>query len=157
MEKKIVSILFVAGAMILAIIFILISSIRDLTSLENILLQFLILSLGLVGSYIWGRQSAKDAAKELIRPHARSAFRRVLSLYGSLSRLAYAIERARSTNHNDQVNVVVLDTLEAIVTEQIVTVNDALMDWRDIVPAEEITEDVNELRWQRGDGEYFNE
>ena len=76
------------------------SSQRDLTGLENTLLQAFALGLGLIGSFIFGKQSAKEAARELIKPHARSAFRRLISLYESLSRVAYEIGKYQSTNSN---------------------------------------------------------
>jgi hypothetical protein len=116
---------------------------RDLTSLENVLLQVISLGLGLIGSYVLGRESARDAAKEMVKPHARSAFRRLLSLYRSLSRLAYAIETMREDGKVHAETTQVLDKLEGIVIEQIATADDALEDWRDIVP-----EDVEELRAQ---------
>ena len=56
-----------------------ISSARSLTSLENTLLQFFALLFGLVGSYFIGKNSAKDAAYEIIKPHAKSVFRRLIS------------------------------------------------------------------------------
>ena len=60
---------------------------RDLTTLESGLFQLLILTSGLLGSYIFGRNSARSGAIELIKPHARGAFRRVTALYNSLYRL----------------------------------------------------------------------
>ena len=87
-----------------------------------------------------GRQSAKDAAREIIKPHARSAFRRLMSLYESLSRVATEIEKSLSGegNKNSEGD---LARLKAIVIEQLATADDALEDWNDIVP-----EDVAELR-----------
>lgn len=113
---------------------------RTLTSLESTLLQAFALIAGLVGSFIFGRQSAKDAAREIIKPHARSAFRRLMSLYESLSRVGTEIENSRSTEGSKS-GEMALARLEAIVIEQLATADDALEDWRDIVP-----EDVKELR-----------
>lgn len=142
MDKR-VGITFVAGAIIVALIFVVVAAFRDLTALENVLLQVFSLGLGLIGSYVLGRESARDAAREVVKPHARSAFRRLLSLYRSLSRLAYAIETIRSDCNAHPETIHVLDKLEGIVVEQIATADDALEDWRDIVP-----EDVAELRAQ---------
>ena len=85
-----------------------------------------------------GRQSAREAAREIIKPHARSAFRRLLSLYQSLSRVATTIESSQSDESPEY--PVIIAKIEAIVVEQLNTADDALEDWRDIVP-----EDVKEL------------
>lgn len=142
MDKK-AGIILVMVSVGIAIVFLVLATYRDLTAIENVLLQIFSLSIGLVGSYVLGRESTREAAKDLVKPHARSAFRRLLSLYRSLSRLAVAIQTARTTNSSEPVSVAVLDKLEGIVVEQIATADDALEDWRDIVP-----EDVEELRAQ---------
>lgn len=113
---------------------------RTLTNLEGVLLQSFSLITGLVGSYFFGRQSARDAAREIIKPHARSAFRRLMSLYESLSRVGAEIEISRSSKGNKN-GEIALAKLEAIVIEQLATADHALEDWSDIVP-----EDVAELR-----------
>jgi len=138
-------VILVVASIVVAIIFVKVASERPLTQLESGFFQALALSLGLLGSFIFGRQSAKRSAREIIKPHARSAFRRLLSLYNSLSRLASTIDHARSSNSNSMEEEAVLDKLEAIVTEQIATADDALEDWRDIVP-----DDVDELRKKLG-------
>lgn len=113
---------------------------RTLTNLEGALLQGFGLVVGLVGSFFFGRQSAKDAAREIIKPHARSAFRRLMSLYESLSRVGVEIENSRGPRGGKN-GEIVLARLEAIVIEQLATADHALEDWSDIVP-----EDVAELR-----------
>lgn len=135
MNKR-VGIAFVVLSVLTAIVFITMASFRDLTVLENTLLQVFSLGLGLVGSYIMGKESARETAKDIIKPHARSAFRRLLSLYKSLARLAFAIQSARSNVPDNQDAIAILDRLEAIVTEQIGTADDALEDWNDVVPEE---------------------
>lgn len=139
MNKR-AGIILVVVALVIAVIFSIVATFRNLTGLENVLLQIFSLGIGLIGSYVLGKESASQAARELIKPHARSAFRRLLSLYRSLSRLAYAIQTARQVNNPDPTTSLVLDKLEGIVIEQIATADDALEDWRDIVP-----EDVEEL------------
>lgn len=109
-----------------------------MTQLEGVLFQGVSLFIGLIGSFLFGRQSATAAAHEIVKPHAKSAFRRVLSLSESLGRLAVVIERIRS---GDGGNTALsghryLDTLEAVVTEQIAVTADALEDWRDLIPEE---------------------
>ena len=113
---------------------------RILTNLESVLLQSFSLIASLVGSFIFGKQSAREAARELIKPHARSAFRRLLSLYESLSRVGREIANSQTSEANNNEKIT-LARLEAIVIEQLATADDALEDWRDIVP-----EDVDEIR-----------
>ncbi|MCK4392965.1 hypothetical protein KAX17_08675 [Candidatus Bipolaricaulota bacterium] len=128
-------------AIIVAVIFVIFAAIRPFTQLEVVLLQLFTLASGLMGSFLLGKQSAESAAREIIKPYARPAFRRVLSLYMSLSRLARTIKSARLSSGSDDGRGPVLDKLKAIVTEQIATADDAMEDWRDIIP-----EDVEELQ-----------
>ena len=135
MNKK-SGLLFVVLSVSISVAFLVMASKRDLSALENTLLQIISLGLGLVGSYIMGKESAQETARDIIKPHARSAFRRLLSLYKSLSRLAFAIHSARSAVPENAEAVAILDRLDAIVTEQIGTADDALEDWNDVVPEE---------------------
>jgi hypothetical protein len=130
--------LLVGTAIIVSIAFIAISILRPLSTLENTLFQIFSLGLGLVGSYVMGQDSASSAARDMIKPHARSAFRRLVSLTKSLSRLVQTIDAIRNTrthSHNEQ-TLVILDRIEGIVIEQISTAADALEDWRDVLPEE---------------------
>lgn len=113
---------------------------RILTAVESTIWQVFILTAGLVGSFIFGRQSAKEAAKEIIKPHARSAFRRLVSLYESLSRASTQIQSLDNSESSEDYRFT-FGILDAIITEQLNTADDALEDWRDIVP-----EDVEELK-----------
>ena len=113
---------------------------RPLTAVEGILWQVFVLTTGLAGSFIFGRQSAREAAREIIKPHARSAFRRLVSLYESLSRASTEIQSSNNSESLEDFQLTIAK-LDAIVTEQLNTADDALEDWRDIVP-----EDVEELK-----------
>ncbi len=113
-----------------------VSSIRDLTQLENILFQIVTLATGLLGSYRFGRNAAKAAAYDVIRPHARASIRRILSLRDSLFRLSEWIEDYKTEGSFDYR----LNVIQAIVNEQIPTGGSAVEDWRDIVP-----DDVDEI------------
>jgi hypothetical protein len=133
-----------AGALIVlsilvAIVFTVVATDRALTALEGTLLQVFSLASGLAGSFIFGRASARSAAREFIKPHARSAFRRLISLFKSLSRVATDINASVGGNAAELKSLAL--RLQAIVVEQIATADDALEDWRDIVP-----EDVEELK-----------
>ena len=55
------------------------------------------------------------------------------------------IQEAREKSHFDAIDPAVLDRLEDVVTSQILTADDALEDWSDVVP-----EDVKELRNRLG-------
>jgi hypothetical protein len=131
--------ILVVASLSVAGVFAYIATQRTLTSLESVILQAFALGAGLVGSFVFGRQSARDTAREMIKPHARSAFRRLLSLYQSLSRVGATIEESQKSDSTG--HTITLAKLEAIVIEQLATADDALEDWRDIVP-----EDVEELR-----------
>lgn len=134
--------LLILASVGMAIAYVVIASLKTakMTSLETIMFQLFSLIAGITASFIFGKQSAKQAAKDLIKPHARSAFRRLIFLYQSLGRLATSIEEGKQKEMPVANNHLVLEKLEAIVIEQIFTANDALEDWRDIVP-----EDVEEL------------
>ena len=69
-----------------------VASERALSQLEVVLFQVLTLGLGLFGSFWFGRSSAREAARDVVRPHARSALRTILSLRDSLFRLSGRIE-----------------------------------------------------------------
>ena len=118
---------------------------RALTEVEAIVLQFLALLAGVGGSYIFGRRTSKESIRETIEPHARSAFRRLISLYRSISRVAQIIE-AEEPPRDDASKI---DIIRAIVVEQIATADDALADWQDVVP-EAVKEMRKEMRIAEG-------
>ena len=136
--KYIVPVLIGLGILALVIL-VYIAATRDLSGLESVLLQIILLAIGSGISFFAGHRSAREAAEAIIKPHARSAFRRLLSLYRSLSRAANAIESSQSSESDGDYQVV-LARLEEIVAYQLMTADDALEDWNDIVP-----EDVKEL------------
>ena len=136
--KYIVPVLIGLGILALLIL-VYIAATRDLSGLESVLLQIILLAIGSSISFFAGHRSASEAAEAIIKPHARSAFRRLLSLYRSLSWAVTEIESSKSSESDEDYQVV-LARLEAIVIEQLATADDALEDWRDIVP-----EDVEEL------------
>ena len=119
-----------AACIALASFVILESSKRALTSLEATLLQIVILATGVSSSYLFSQKAARVAAK----PHARSAFRRVTSLYSGLFYIKRHIDRHRQSDAKDTSELVAV--IEAVVDQQVNTVEDALEDWRDIVPEE---------------------
>lgn len=136
---------FLAGLLVLiavgiSALVVYISTTRPLTAVEGILWQVFALTAGLAGSFIFGQQSAREAAKEMIKPHARSAFRRLVSLYLSLSRAATAIKSEPESDIDKDPQMIIVK-LDVIITEQLDTAEDALEDWHNIVP-----EDVEKLK-----------
>ena len=125
----------------LVIFVIVVSSRRPLTPLEATLLQIVILGTGVTASYLISQKATKVAAK----PQARSAFRRVKSLYSGLFYLKGLIDRHRARNAKAAGQVI--EVIEAVVDQQINTVADALEDWRDMVP-EEVAKLEQQLREQ---------
>lgn len=116
---------------IASVAFVVLNFFRDMSPVENTLFQVLISGTGLLGSYIFGKSSARAGALEVIKPHARAAFRRVLALYNSLYRLSNKIEELKQDGPDHR-----FDLIQALVNEHIATGLDAIDDWRDIVPDE---------------------
>lgn len=139
--QKLAPSLFLIASVAIAVIFVYMSADRNLTTLENSFFQLFTLCAGLIGSYLLGKESTAKNARELMKPHARSAFRRLVALYRGLSRIYGEIEVSRINLSTDQYINSCLGKLEGMVTEQIATAADALEDWNDIFP-----EDVQELK-----------
>ncbi len=118
-----------AGCLVAAGAFVGLSWLRAPTPFETLLFQVVILVTGLLGSYIYGKNSAAEAAWDVIRPHARSAIRRARSLRRSLGRLSERIETMQEENPDHR-----LEVIHAVITEQAEVSQDALDDWRDVIP-----------------------
>ena len=120
----------------LVIVLVLVASSRPLQHLEAVLLELVILSSGVVASYLIGRRATKLAVK----PQASSALLRIVNLYSGLFYIKNVINRRETTDAN---TAHVIDIIEAVVDQQVRTVADAMEDWRAIIP-----EDVDELKRQ---------
>src|SRR4030043_1408127 len=96
-HETIWGIILITASIAVSVVFGMTASKRPLTQLEMVLFQSITLCLSISGAFIFGRQSAMQAAREIIKPHARSAFRRLLSLFYGLSRLAATIANYRSS------------------------------------------------------------
>ena len=120
---------------------------RTLSSLESILWQIFVFAGGLAGSFIFGRQSAREAAREFLKPHARGAARYLISLYKSIlrARSAATIVVASQDLAPSAGDHVIRAYLIAIFTEQLATADDALENWRDILD-EELEDLIEKLR-----------
>ncbi|MCY4403451.1 MAG: hypothetical protein OXD54_12815 [Candidatus Poribacteria bacterium] len=103
-------------------------------------MQFIFLVIGFSVAFWVRKKSIENAVREMVKPHARSAFRRLTSLYDSLLRASTVLRTLNASPDPDDYRII-FSKLQAIVTEQINTADDALEDWRDVVP-----EDVDELK-----------
>lgn len=139
----------IVAAVVLQALTVTLGTQDDPDPLAWITLQTVTFGLGLVGSYIIGKSSAREAAREIVRPHARSAFRRAMSLYRALHRQRDALGEMyaglQREAREDASGTPVVDLAAArwaiigaqgLVLEQISTAGDALEDWRDLVPEE---------------------
>ena len=127
---------------IATIVFIVLSFFRSMSAVENTLFQVLISGTGLLGSYIFGKNSARSGALEVVKPHARAAFRRVFALYNSLYRLSSTIEDLKQEGPDYRLNMI-----QILVHEHIATGQDAIEDWRDLVPEE--VEEIEGIYYRR--------
>lgn len=112
------------------------------------MLQVISIALGLTGSFVFGRDQSRQAAAEIIKPHAKSAFRRTRNLYLGLGRqreaIAYQGQQLRDLSTgapgSEKVSLAAalgsLAALDLVAVEQISTADDAMEDWRDLVPDE---------------------
>lgn len=111
------------------------------------LLQSATLFFTVWASVLLGKEAFASTSGKSIPPQARSAFRRVKNLYAALGRQRDAIdaEMARLDGLRDASQPDLVDfeharmgliTLKYLVVEQINTADDAMTDWREIVPDE---------------------
>ena len=112
------------------------ASSRRLSDLENIQFQIIIMFIGIAGSYLLGGVTAREAAMDIVRPHAKSAFRRVVSLYESLRRLLYTMEKLKTSLDGNHQAIEAIERFQDLVTEQLSTSGDTIEDWSDLVPDE---------------------
>lgn len=123
-------------------------------------LQVIVVGAGLYASYEFGRTSARGAAEDLVRPHARSAFRHVASIGAALTRQIESVESKRALLQEESENskgmvrfasiAYILDILAAQIAEQVEAAAVAVEDWNDVVPDEL---ERLKARMRRSDGE----
>ena len=128
--KLIPPILFIFASLILTSILVYTSHGREFSNLENMMIQIFFSLAGIGGSYLLGKTMSEDMAQESIKLHAKPAFRRVVSHYESLSRMARHLES--NTTSTKQT----LELFKYVLYEQIQTVDHSIEDWKDIVPDE---------------------
>lgn len=155
----------VAVSLVLAGVTVYVALQKPSNILAAAVLQAITLVFSTYGAYVFATASVQSAAQELIRPHARSAFRRVRRIYEALVRIVQLIEQqlaefdvARQPGNLSAVDYqyarLTLVMLGQIVTEQANTVDDALEDWRDLVPDEvqAIEDRVRKMRGEQNAG-----
>jgi hypothetical protein len=125
----------IVAAVILAVITVVVGVHEPPNTLATALLQAFTFILTLLGAYIFAKPAAESAAQDLIRVHARSAFRRQTGLYMGLGRLTDEIDSQIAGEDDERVQLR-LKVLRAMIVEQVGMSGDALADWRDLVPDE---------------------
>lgn len=121
---------------------------RPLSEVEAIAMQAFSLLAALGGSYLFSRQGAENSAKKMFVPHARSALRRIVSLYGGISHVAQLVDSKDGDRIKDDNSRLL--AIRTIVYGLIRTANDALEDWREVVPeaVDEVEKNIPENRGQ---------
>lgn len=133
------------AALLFALVALYSTSLEEGNRLVAAGLQASSLTLSIYASYRFAQNAAEESARALIRPHARSAFRRNLNLYGAVRRLIVEIDRQvdRLEGAVDDRGRVAFDDakqglyiVRTMAVEQAYTADDVLEDWRDLVPDE---------------------
>jgi hypothetical protein len=134
--KRLPGLALIALAGFSSVLFVNKASERKLSDLENIQFQIITMSIGLTGSYLLGGVTAREAAEDVVRPHAKSAFRRVMALYASLARLHITMDKVKPTLVATPQAIAAIERFQDLVTEQINTSGNTIDDWGDLVPDE---------------------
>lgn len=146
----------VRGAALLVLIALLVLTIfvtsrKSTTNGESALWTFILFAIGLGATYYFGRKSVSEAAADVVRPQARSAGRRIITLgkgigfFRAAMKVQHSAARNVAAENDGKVPIESVDlayaTLELQMQQQVLMVIDALEDWREFDP-----EIVNELR-----------
>lgn len=122
---------------------------KEPNTLAAAILQAVTIGLSVAASYIFGKASAAEAARDIVRPHAVVSLRRAINLYRALDRqrqtLGVVYSGLKDEARPDGNGVMVVDLTAArwaiigvqnVVIEQIGTAADAMEDWKDLAPEE---------------------
>lgn len=129
-----------------AVYFVKISTERALSGLEAVLLQFFTMVLSILPTVKLSAASSRKQAADAVRPHARSAFRRLTSIAAGMGSLRVMLADEKLRFDMDSVEYHVIEKVEIAVGCEGRGVVDALADWEDIVPDE-----VTDLRKRAND------
>lgn len=135
-----------AGLVILFALTVVVTANEHTSELSKGLLQFIFFVAASVLAIDLGRQSLTKATSDVLKHDGRKAVRRIVSLGNGIGSFSGAIEtqqalmQARGDLNGGKVDVFEVEgafaTLEAHVNAQLGIVQDAIEDWRDVVPAE---------------------
>jgi prolyl-tRNA synthetase len=135
---------------------IFVTSQKDTNNTETGLWTFILFAIGLGVSFYFGKKSVTEAAADIVRPQARSAARRLVTLGEGIGAFKQSLDQHRVAAHavseRDEGAVPIedfdlaCDALDIQVRLQTKMVIDALEDWRQFDP-----DFVNELMEDQGD------
>lgn len=139
--------LIVGAALIVVLLAltILVTGNRHSTKLENGLLQFVAFAISTAIAIAIGYISAREQAKEIVRPHGRKAVRRIVTLGSGIQSFRSILESERErmehqASQSGQIQAFevqkTFEVLSSQVGGQLRVVEDAIEDWRDVVPEE---------------------
>ena len=112
------------------------------------LLQAMTLAVGVVTPYVFAKYSDANASSEILKSHAKPAFRRTRNIYKGLGllssqiqlsfgRLEQLTQQANGQEYIEYEHVrSVMYSLEYALNALIETADDVLRDWHDLVPDE---------------------
>jgi hypothetical protein len=136
----------VFGLIVLFVLTVLVTGNEHASELSKGLLQFIFFAAASGLAIDLGRQSLKKGSEDVLKPHGRKAVRRIVRLGQGIGGFSGTIAtqrelmRHRGNENGGQVEVFevegAFEMLEAHVAAQIGIVEDAIEDWRDVVPAE---------------------
>lgn len=124
---------------------IILTSREEVSQYEQGLLQFILFAAGALLTWIFGRNSVRAEAESLIQRDGKKAIRRIVNLAAGIQDFGGVLERQATgviaTANGD--GMVTVTTVEASfqaladhIPGQLRTLEDAIQDWRDIVPDE---------------------
>ena len=118
-------------------LFVYITAERDLTSLENFLLQLIFLTAGCSVSFWVGQRSNRKAAEDILKPHARNAVRYLNSLSKGISaaKIIATVGLPQQIESYEDYQFM-RGALIATLNEQIGKIDDATESWSDILEKE---------------------
>jgi hypothetical protein len=135
----------VLGLIILFVLTVVVTGNEKASEFSKGLLQFIFFVAAALLAVDLGRQSLKEGASEVLDAHGRKAVRRIVRLGVAIGGITSAIDTQRQlmrgrSGETGEVAVFevegTLDVLEHEVLAQLGIVEDAIEDWRDVVPSE---------------------
>lgn len=136
----------ILGLLVLFVLTILVTGNEHASELSKGLLQFIFFVAASGLAIDLGRQSLQRGTEDILKPHGRKAVRRIVRLGQGIGGFSGTIAtqrelmQHRGSENGGQVEVFEVEgafaMLEAHVAAQIGIVEDAIEDWRDVVPAE---------------------